>query len=47
MDIAVTVSGFFGLMATFVASALWATRPPAGMDGRGGEAGQSGATSQG
>jgi hypothetical protein len=27
MDIAVLLSGFSGLVAAFVASALWATRP--------------------
>jgi len=27
MDIALMFSGFSGLMAAFVASALWATRP--------------------
>jgi hypothetical protein len=27
MDIAVMLSGFSGLTAAFVASALWATRP--------------------
>lgn len=29
MDIALMLSGFSGLVATFVASALWATRPAA------------------
>ena len=27
MDIAVLLSGFFGLLAAFLVSALWATRP--------------------
>jgi hypothetical protein len=29
MDMTVLLSGFFGLVAAFVASALWATRPTA------------------
>jgi hypothetical protein len=28
MDIALMFSGFSGLVAAFVASAVWATRPP-------------------